>query len=86
LSFVENSFKHGLKENDKIKIEMNFEVVAKRYLEFTIVNNFNPSLIKSDGIGNVNARRRLKLLFANDFVMDSKVTDDNYNLFLKIPI
>jgi LytS/YehU family sensor histidine kinase len=86
LSFVENCFKHGLKENDKIKIVINFKVVAKRYLEFTIVNSFNPSLVKSDGIGNVNARRRLKLLYANDFIMESKVSDDSYNLFLKIPI
>ncbi len=86
LSFVENCFKHGLKENDKIKIEMHFKVVDKRYLEFTIINNFNPRLIKSNGIGNTNARRRLKLLFANDFVMESKVVDNSYNLFLKIPI
>jgi len=86
LSFVENCFKHGLKENDKIKVEMHFKVVNKKYLEFTIINNFNPSLIKSNGIGNTNARRRLKLLFANDFVMESKVVDNNYNLFLKIPI
>jgi LytS/YehU family sensor histidine kinase len=86
LSFVENCFKHGLKENDKIKIEMHFKVVDKRYLEFTIINNFNPSLIKSNGIGNTNARRRLKLLFANNFIMESKVIENNYNLFLKIPI
>ena len=86
LSFVENCFKHGLKENDKIKIEMHFKVVDKRYLELTIINNFNPSLIKSNGIGNTNARRRLKLLFANNFIMESKVIENNYNLFLKIPI
>lgn len=86
LSFVENCFKHGLKENDKIKIEMHFKVVDKRYLEFTVINNFNPSLIKSNGIGNTNARRRLKLLFANNFIMESKVIENNYNLFLKIPI
>ena len=85
-SFVENCFKHGLKENDKIKIEMHFKVFDKRYLEFTIINNFNPSLIKSNGIGNTNARRRLKLLFATNFVMESKVIDNTYNLYLKIPI
>ena len=65
---------------------MHFEVVDKKYLEFTIINDFNPSLIKTNGIGNINARRRLKLLFANDFIMESKVLDNNYNLFLKIPI
>ena len=86
LSFVENCFKHGLKENDKIKIVMNFEVVDRNYLEFTLTNNFNPNLAKSNGIGNTNAKRRLKLLFSNDFKMESKVIGDTYSLFLKIPI
>ena len=86
LSFVENCFKHGLKENDKIKIGMNFEVVDRNYLEFTLTNNFNPNLAKSNGIGNTNAKRRLKLLFSDDFKMESKVIGDTYILFLKIPV
>ena len=42
LYFIKNCFKHGLKVNDKIKITLSFEIVNKSYLEFKLVNNFNP--------------------------------------------
>jgi len=86
LSFVENCFKHGLKDNDKMILELSFEVVDKNYLEVQISNNFNPKISESSGIGNTNARRRLNLLFSNDFKMESKIENETYNLFLKIPI
>lgn len=88
LTFVENCFKHGLKENDKIKINMSFEVTNNRYLNFKLTNNFNPKISYEDrdGIGIRNTERRLKLLFANDFVLESSVKDNLYNLFLKIPV
>ena len=88
ITFVENCFKHGLKDNDKIIIKMNFEIVNSEYLEFNISNNFNPSIIDNEkkGIGISNSLRRLKLLFSNNFVLQSKITDDIYSLFLKIPV
>ena len=88
LSFVENCFKHGLKENDNIFINMSFKIIDKKYLEFTLKNNFNPNANQSEnqGIGLNNAKRRLKLLFLDNFTMESKIEDDIYVLFLKIPI
>ena len=88
LSFIENCFKHGLKENDKIKINMSFEMVNKDYLEFRLSNNFNPKTKHShpNGIGNENSERRLKLLFANNFILENKIENDTYNLLLKIPV
>ena len=86
LSFVENSFKHGLKDNDRVKISMNFEMVNKAYLEFTLTNNFNPKLKQTKGIGNTNARRRLNLLFSSDYIMETTIKGDIYTLFLKIPV
>ena len=88
LSFIENCFKHGLKENDKIKINMSFEIVNKKYLEFTLSNNFNPNLNQENkqGIGIKNTERRLKLLFASDFILETKMQNSTYNLFLKIPV
>jgi len=88
LSFIENCFKHGLKSNDKIKINMCFEVVNGRYLEFKLSNTFNPDINNENkqGIGIANTERRLKLLFANDFVLETKIKEDTYNLYLKIPV
>ncbi len=88
LSFVENCFKHGLKENDNIFINMSFKVIDKNYLEFKLKNNFNPNVKpnKNHGIGISNAKRRLNLLFYNDYILETKIIDNNYNLLLKIPI
>ena len=88
LSFIENCFKHGLKENDKIKINMSFEIVKTNYLEFKLINNFNPNANQdsNQGIGIANTKRRLNLLFSNDFILETKVIENTYNLFLKIPV
>lgn len=87
LSFVENAFKHGIKDNEKLKINMNFNVLNNEYLEFSLKNNFNPLAFQGNkGIGNENAKRRLELLFPNDFILEFKIEDNNYNLFLKIPV
>ncbi|WP_034041816.1 sensor histidine kinase [Wocania ichthyoenteri] len=88
LSFVENCFKHGLNGNDKVKVNMSFKSLNNGYLEFNVANNFNPktSVEENHGIGIVNAQRRLQLLFSNDFILETKVQGNIYNLFLKIPV
>lgn len=88
LTFIENCFKHGLKDSDKVKVTMSFAVTNKNYLEFTLVNSFNPesNITNEDGIGIVNTKRRLSLLFANNYVLESTIKKDTYHLFLKIPI
>lgn len=88
LTFIENCFKHGLKDNDKIKITMNFLVNRKGYLEFNLSNNFKPdtNVDAKQGIGIANTERRLSLLFHSDYVLKTKMEDDMYHLFLKIPI
>ncbi|WP_242083964.1 sensor histidine kinase [Aestuariivivens sediminis] len=88
ITFVENCFKHGLKSNDKIKIDMSFEIINERYLEFRISNNFNPETVDEEkkGIGISNSLRRLKLLFGKDFILQTNVDNGIYSLFLKIPV
>lgn len=88
LSFIENCFKHGMKGNDQLKIKMNFTVLNEGYLEFLLENNFNPEIAKNykPGIGNKNAERRLNLLFSNNYKLESEIQDNQYRLFIKIPI
>ncbi len=89
LSFVENCFKHGLKGVDKISINICFEITKDNYLEFKLANNFNSNDTdqeKNHGIGIMNSKRRLTLLYDNDFVLNTKIQDNTYNLFLKIPV
>ena len=88
LSFVENCFKHGMNETDNLKIKISFNIANKDTLEFTLINSFNPTTPHdlSKGIGNKNAQRRLNLLFSNRYLLESKIENKTYKLFLKIPI
>ena len=88
LSFVENCFKHGLRDNDHIKINMSFEIIGKDYLIFKLSNNFNPDVKSNEkhGIGLANSKRRLSLLFYNNYELKTKVVDNIYKLYLKIPV
>lgn len=88
LTFVENCFKHGLKDNDFVKINMAFKVLKNNLLEFKLTNTFNPEIVQNEkhGIGITNAKRRLNLLFSNDYILETKIVDDTYTLLLKIPI
>lgn len=88
LSFVENSFKHGFDENNQLIMTMSFEVIDKNYLVFRIENSFNPEVSKGDkqGIGLTNTKRRLELLFYKDFSLKTKIVDNMYFLYLRIPI
>ncbi|WP_406684649.1 histidine kinase [Seonamhaeicola sp. MEBiC1930] len=87
LSFIENCFKHGLNENEKLQMKMSFNV-KNEYLEFNLINNFNPNATKKTGrgIGNENAKRRLNLLFSSNYILETEERGDVYNLFLKIPV
>jgi LytS/YehU family sensor histidine kinase len=88
LTFVENCFKHGLKDNDFVKINMEFKVLKSDILEFRLTNTFNPEIIQNEkhGIGITNTKRRLNLLFADDYIIDTKILNSTYILLLKIPI
>ncbi|CDF81045.1 signal transduction histidine kinase LytS [Formosa agariphila KMM 3901] len=88
LTFIENSFKHGLKNSDKVTVAMSFEVKGKDYLEFNLVNSFNSNsdITNEQGIGIANTKRRLNLLFGSNYVLETTIRDNTYNLFLKIPI
>jgi len=44
LTFVENCFKHGLRDNDLVKINMDFKILKNNFLEFKLANNFNPAI------------------------------------------
>ncbi|MDW5290003.1 sensor histidine kinase [Formosa sp. PL04] len=88
LNFVENCFKHGLKNSDKVTVRMSIKILQKDYLEFTLVNSFksNPDITSEQGIGIVNTKRRLNLLFGSNYILENTIKDNTYNLFLKIPI
>ena len=86
--FIENSFKHGVKNNiSKIHISISL-VVENGYLFFRVENPASEEefVMEKNGIGLKNARRRLDLLFGNDYTLDIHEKDRTFIVSLKIPV
>jgi len=87
LPFIENCFKHGTKNNDSTKIKINFEKKEKELL-FNVENNFNSNynIESKHGIGIENVKRRLQLLYNDNFKLNTGIIDDKYIVNLRITI
>lgn len=88
LPFIENCFKHGIKENDNIEVDISFENVNNKKLIFKVENPFDKSvrMTVKHGIGIENVKRRLDLLFKNEYYLKTSINDKKYCVELKIPI
>lgn len=88
ISLLENAFKHGGANNDKLKIKINCKIVHNNLLDFEILNNFviSPNLKAKKGIGLSNTKKRLKLIFKNNFTLEHKVKFNYYSIRLQIPV
>ena len=88
LPFVENCFKHGAVENNKLNVLIEFEVTHNNVLRFYVMNNYNsfPQNKKNHGIGNQNVLRRLELLYKDKFTLDIKTEKQRYIVELLIQL
>lgn len=86
--FLENSFKHGVKNNlNKIKIEITL-TVDQGMLFFQVKNPVPENNIPSanTGIGLKNVKRRLELLYGPHYTLDISEQDKQYIVSLKMPV
>ncbi|SDW19643.1 Histidine kinase [Lutibacter oricola] len=85
-SLLENAFKHGISYNKPsfINILMSF---TEDYLHFEIENSNHPkNAEEASGIGVENTKKRLTLLFKNNFNFNISETKEIYKVTLKIPL
>jgi len=87
ISLIENAFKHGGLNNNKLKIKINCKIIDG-WLHFEILNNFVHShpVTNLKGIGLTNTKKRLKLIFKNNYMLEHKVKFNYYIILLKIPL
>ena len=85
--FLENSFKHGIKNNvHQIEIDISLKV-EEGYLYFRMENPLGDRpLTNNAGIGLKNAARRLDLLYGNHYRLDLSERDNLFSVALKIPV
>lgn len=87
--FVENAFKHGLKQasNDFIEIKLG---ISQYLIDFHIKNSIHDNVCnniderKSKGLGLKNVRERLELLYQNRFELQLSSDNDVFDAKLKI--
>jgi len=87
-TFVENSFKHGCR-NDAGKSFIAFKVIiSDNYLEFHSVNSVPENALPSNqvgGFGLENTIKRLELVYENDYHYSGRLNGNRYEVFLQIP-
>ncbi|WP_431135576.1 sensor histidine kinase [Psychroserpens mesophilus] len=83
LPFVENSFKHGSITDGKLTI--NIQLIAdSNSIDFSIQNSNSENNTSQLGIGLDNIKKRLELLYANQYHLDIKNEDGVFSVQLQL--
>ena len=86
-SFIENAFKHGIsyKSDSFIAIDL---ILGKERLLFVVKNSKTDKspIHEFSGIGIENTRKRLALLYGNDYHLDIIDNEDLFTVNLSIPL
>ena len=86
ISFVENAFKHGVSYQEESFIRVFMSVEDGRLVFRCSNSNHGRSVEQHHGIGLENIRKRLRLLFGQDYTLSINERDDSFNVLLIIPL
>ncbi len=86
-SFVENAFKHGISYQHKSYIDVSFSF-SDDSLYFIVKNSKSDykSTGEPSGIGITNSRKRMNLLYGDNYTLELSETSDEFTVKLKIPL
>ncbi len=85
--FIENAFKHGVRAVGESYVEIDIKC-EDRSIEMTMRNSLSSVERKRDemgGIGLINVRKRLELLYEDRFELRCERRESEYFVYLKIP-
>ena len=85
LPFVENSFKHGKIKDGKLTIDIAFKC-KNNSIHFSIKNSHSKTGIIKSGIGLDNIKKRLELLYKNQFDLNIIENDHFFEVQLKLSL
>lgn len=86
ISFIENAFKHGISYQHQSFIHVAMEAKEKE-LHFSVANrSFNTTGGQPQGIGLENIRKRLQLLYAENYTLEISERNNEYHVLLIIPL
>lgn len=84
-TFIENAFKYGLKSEESAFLNLEIKIENGKFL-FMIENDFEEIKNKNShgGIGIENVKKRLQLLYANDFLLEILSSQNIFKVNLTI--
>ena len=87
ITYVENAFKHGVSYQQHSFIDIHISIEGNT-LRFVCKNSRVPAANASNtgGVGLKNARRRLNLIYGEDYRLDINEGEDAYCVTLRIPL
>ena len=83
LPFVENSFKHGALKDGKLKVNITINSNSET-IKFKIKNSSKTEIITNHGIGLDNIKKRLELLYKNQYRLDITNDEDIFKVELRL--
>ena len=86
ISFVENAFKHGVSYQSDSFIHVCMKLEGEQLLFQCSNSHSNKRDDQEGGIGLENIRKRLRLLFGENYVLSIDQVADSFNVLLIIPI
>ena len=87
VSFIENAFKHGVSYRNESFIHVSVQLEEGNRISFRCANsNHGSSDQQHHGIGLENIRKRLRLLFGNDYTLSIKEEEQKFDVLLMIPL
>lgn len=89
IPMLENAFKHGVSPQGHSVIRCSLQFDGER-VSFEVINTL-PGIPSEDrshsGIGIVNLRKRLEIMYGSNFVFETGPSDDgHYRAFLQLPV
>lgn len=87
--FIENAFKFGISHHEPSYIDIRYSEEPDHYFHFHCSNsNFSKEYIekRQSGLGLVNIRKRLDLLYSDKYKLDIKSTEKEFTVDLFIPL
>ena len=85
ITFVENAIKHNSDSDTSSYVHLSFKALDDELL-FICENSIptKPSVKKGGGLGLVNIKRRLNLLYHDNYLLEQTKTDTTYTVCLKV--
>lgn len=85
IPFVENSFKHGTLKDGVLNIDLSIEATSEM-INFKISNSSLNTQNKNEGIGLQNIKKRLELLYSNQYQLDISQKQSKFTVNLQLNI